>query len=372
MGKRIILYGVKQIELRRDIEFFLGDDCEIVGYSDSYYTYDVLDGKAFFRLDELRDKEFDYIMPLSFRADTLADMERCLLEAGVSKETIVKPVLFLHHNAEKCQLDLVGDLQENYRDEQGLIFGLSYSLRGIRKDELRVPFYNCSWHGLDLYYCYKLFLNLRENRDIGAVKRAFLVFPYNFFNYDMSRAPYQYATTGFLFAVRRLDDWHHYREVRDGADYVANYRLFGEKIGRYYHSRRYEFENCGIFRETLPGGGEELGSAWNVMHEATLAENQEIFCAFVRALSEAKIETSFLVPPFCMEGLSQTGREDFFRMKDFFYRGMERLSGNASVPVFDYAELYADRRELFTDATHLNSAGAREWTQRINRDVLSM
>ena len=45
--KRLILYGVRHVELRRNVEYFLDNSYEIVGYSDSYYTTDVLDGKRF-------------------------------------------------------------------------------------------------------------------------------------------------------------------------------------------------------------------------------------------------------------------------------------------------------------------------------------
>lgn len=51
--KRIILYGVGNIDLRRKIENFLGDGYEIIGYSDGIYSYDIFDGKRFFQLEEL-------------------------------------------------------------------------------------------------------------------------------------------------------------------------------------------------------------------------------------------------------------------------------------------------------------------------------
>ena len=66
--KKIVLYGVRHVELRRDIEFFLDDGYEISGYSDTYYQSDVLDGKRFIPPEQLRNEEFDFIIPLSFRA----------------------------------------------------------------------------------------------------------------------------------------------------------------------------------------------------------------------------------------------------------------------------------------------------------------
>ena len=40
--KQVILYGVGSVELRRDVEYFLDDNYEILGYSDTHYTYDSL------------------------------------------------------------------------------------------------------------------------------------------------------------------------------------------------------------------------------------------------------------------------------------------------------------------------------------------
>lgn len=51
--KKVILYGVTCVELRRNAEAFLDDEFEIAGYSDTYYTKDVLDGKPFFPPEEL-------------------------------------------------------------------------------------------------------------------------------------------------------------------------------------------------------------------------------------------------------------------------------------------------------------------------------
>ena len=150
--KKIVLYGVRHVELRRDIEFFLDDGYEISGYSDTYYQSDVLDGKRFIPPEQLRNEEFDFIIPLSFRAPTLTDMISALTLLGISPQKIVRPTMFLNQGAEKMQVDLLADIEAQYHGETGLMFGLSYSLRGIFEKKLRPVFYDCSWHGLDLYY----------------------------------------------------------------------------------------------------------------------------------------------------------------------------------------------------------------------------
>ena len=124
--KKIVLYGVRHVELRRDIEFFLDDGYEISGYSDTYYQSDVLDGKRFIPPEQLRNEEFDFIIPLSFRAPTLTDMISALTLLGISPQKIVRPTMFLNQGAEKMQVDLLADIEAQYHGETGLMFGLSY------------------------------------------------------------------------------------------------------------------------------------------------------------------------------------------------------------------------------------------------------
>lgn len=368
MKKKVVLYGVRQVELRRDVEFFLDDYYQIVGYSDSYYPCDVLDGKPFLRLEELAQSDFDYIILLTYLPNTFESMKKGLLKQGVPEEKVVSPVLFYHHNKEKCQLDILGDFYSNYHNEAGLIFGLSYSLRGIYKKELQIPFYDLSWHGLDLYYCYRLFANIQENELTNHVKRIILAFPYDFLNYDMSRTMFHYEY-GTIFSLWRLDDWHHYRDIPNGADYVANYRMFGKKITEFYHFDRYEQENHGVY--SGEDGVGQLGHTWKVRHEETIEENRMILRDFLKTLSDNEISTDFIVPPFYLTGLDEESKRAFYQTKELFYRELDAVRANRRMRVFDYAELYDGRRELFADLTHLNSAGAHEFTKQINHDALS-
>lgn len=369
MKKRIILYGVRQIELRRRIEFFLGNEWEIIGYSDSHYKRDILDESVFFSLEELRNQMFDYIVLLSFSPNTQKSMEDSLLQVGIPNDRIIRPVLFLRNGAEARQLDLVDDFLNNYHGEEGLIFGLSYSLRGINENELAIPFFNISWHGLDLYYNYRLFCFFNDRDLLESVKRVFLVFPYDFMNYDMSQSLYQYRT-GQIFSTWRLDDWHNSQNVSESKDYIANYQMFGEKFSRFYHFFRY----AQVYRMTYQGvdGSEELGHTWLVQHKETMAENKTVFYQFLDLLLEKNIKVDFVVPPFYLNGLCQSSKELFLANRRVFYQALNDICETKDeIRIWDYADLYLNKREYFADLTHLNSAGAHEFTQQINRDILN-
>lgn len=300
--KKVILYGVRHVELRRDIEYFLDDNYEISGYSDTYYRSDVLDGKRFIPPERLSDEEFDYILPLSFKESVLKDMASGLTRLGVSAAKIVRPTMFLNQGAEKMQPDLLADIENQYHGEAGLIFGLSYSLRGIFEKKLRPAFYDCSWHGLDLYYNYRLFQYMRKRRLLSTVKTALLVFPYYMFHYDMSRSFYHYRTVQ-MFALRGLNDWHNYRQTPGASDYVANYRMFGRKVSNFYHFQKYVQQNRGVYQGR--DGEADLNGAWLHIRPETAAENAAMLADLYRELRETGITPIVMVPPYYLKGLNR-------------------------------------------------------------------
>lgn len=361
--KKLILYGVRHVELRRNIEYFLDDGYEIAGYSDGYYTKDVLDGRRFVPPERLCDTEFDCIMPLSFKEDVLAEMRAGLMDRGVPAEKIIRPTMFLNHGKEFMQVDLIGDIEARYQGEEGLIFGLSYSLRGIFEKKLRPAFYDCSWHGLDLYYHYRIFQYMRRRGFLSKVKTAFLVFPYYYFNYDMSRSMYHYRE-GQMFALRGLDDWHNYRKLTGAYDYVVNYQMFGRKISDFYHFHKYEQQKRSVYQGKDGEAG--LDGLWVHAHPETIAENQALFTDFCRELAEMEITPVLIVPPYFLRGLHPESLKTAAEMRREFYRTVEP----GGMDIFDFFDFFADRRELFADLTHLNSTGAEVFTELINQAVL--
>lgn len=312
-----------------------------------------MDGRTFIPPHQLSRWEFDYILPLSFRETTLAAMEQGLMRLGIPREKIVRPLIFLHQNTEKMQLDLVAEIQENFHRPWGVIFGLSYSLRGIHKDTLCRPFYDCSWHGLDLYYNYRLFQYIAANKDMSAVQIALLIIPYNYFSYDQSRSLFQY-THGLPFAVRQLDDWHNSHMLPEAAEYIANYRMFGSRVARFYHSSRFEDQNQNTYQG--PDGGEALPSSWAADRRDTVEEYAAIFLRFITELRGMGIGPQVVVPPFYTAGMNQEARELLAGKRAEFYGVLDRTAEKTgAIPVFDYTDRLSGRRELFSDLTHLNA-----------------
>ena len=107
----------------------------------------------------------------------MTQMREYLLSLNVRSEKIIAPTIFLHRNAEKYQLDLIHDVCLNCHGIQGLIFGLSYSQRDICIRSLEIPFYDCSWSSLDLYYNYRIFQYMEEHKMLTGLGWHSLFFP---------------------------------------------------------------------------------------------------------------------------------------------------------------------------------------------------
>lgn len=361
---KIVLYGVTNIELRRNVEFFLDEDCEIIGYSDTYYTSDVLDRKLFFPLAELHRQEMDYVLILANSPQILADMRTILSANGVSEDKIIEPSVFLGRR--KGELDLVEDIRRNYRGEQGLLFGLSYTNRDIERVNLALPFYDCAGSGLDLYYNYRIFQFIKTHKFYKTVTHAFLVFPYYYFDYDVSLSKRQYES-GSIFLVRQLKDWHNAEQIPGIRNYIVGDRLFGKKTSQYYHTERFECKSPSIWQGE--DGEGELDKIWFRNYEKSVIENKLLLLRFLRELGGA--EVALIVPPVYLKGINPASRDAFEQRKKKFYQILGEVQGNKRfLDIYDYADIFAERREFFWDITHLNSNGAREFTERINRDIL--
>ena len=149
--KKVVVYGVRKLEIRRYIDHFLDESYEIIGYTDGHYTRDILDGKTFIPLEELSKWSFDFVLVCASSSSAQAEIKRSLKVLGVPPEKIVRPLMLLGKGYEKELTDLIADIEKNYHPGQNLIFGLSYSAEGVIEKKLNRPFYNCSSSGMDIY-----------------------------------------------------------------------------------------------------------------------------------------------------------------------------------------------------------------------------
>lgn len=120
-------------------------------------------------------------------------------------------------------------------------------------------------------------------------------------------------------------------------------------------------------------GTAKLENLWFHSHTKTVHENIELFSVFLRGLIKNGIAPALIVPPFFLKALDMESKAAYYKKKYEFYQIIQHILPEISdqIRVFDYAGVFADRRELFMDLIHLNTAGAEAFTQIVNRDVVS-
>lgn len=362
--KKIICYGVANMNLRRRMNWYLANRYEVIAYSDSFYKEDVLQGEKFVPVEEIVHMEFDYVVILAEKEHTQEKITETLLQYGISDEKIIMPVYLYQENIlySPDLLDYNINIL-NSKEIDGGILGLSYSLVGIAENKLKGNFLNFSWHGLDLYYNWQF---LKYSLKKTKFRRILMFFPYYYFNYDASSSLYQF-TSGQIFACRSLGDWHNARKSRNRMikNYVVNEEMFGEHLwgGTW---KKYCLKNENVIND----GKYELSPIWKRVYKKTYLENTEIMKELLFMLEKMEIKFYLIVPPLYSACLLDGEIKWIDEQRKSFYTTVETLK-RYQIKVFDCFDLYKEKREYFYDYEHLNEKGKIEFTTWINEKVLS-
>lgn len=370
--KRIILYGcgTASVEMRRNVEFFMDKSYEITGCIDGKYNYDALDNKPFFEFEELQNIDFDFILLCSKKESTLASMLKRIQESGIDAKKVLTPLLFMEKSKERAHIDLINIVNNYYSGEPNLIFGMSYSYTDLILKGLKVPFFRCCCPGMDLYYSLEVYKYMHNYKKISKkIDIVWLMFAYDHFHYDMSRSLTQYKS-GNIFSLWRLDDWHNAEFCADAWEYIENYRLFGKRITEFYHFGQFDHQNKSQ-HYSIPDGESVLPSIWFRKHEETVVENIDIFKKFINLIREDGANPVVIIPPYYLHGIDKQSKEAFEEKRKEFYQILNDIEAETGrISLFDYSDLFEHRKECFTDLIHLNSLGAKLFTEIINREVI--
>lgn len=359
---KIIVYGVKNARLRAWVRNYLSDKFEIIGVSDSFIDRDVLQGETFIHPFDIHLYQFDYIIILAEREHIQLEIRKRLIDLHIEENKIIVPRLFLQNN-----IDFIPDLKKEIIDRvndnnniDSVVMGLSYSLRGIDFNRLSLNALDFSWHGLDLYYNYKSLEVLLCNIDIRTINTALLVFPFYYFNYDMSRSLYQF-TTGQILACRGFQDWHNAAFVQNQEiyDYWICDKLFGEKFWKYRNWKKISEKNESI----MAGGGVKLPGLWKNFYQDTWKENEKIMKNILGQMKNIRI--LFIIPPVYVDVIEKEEIKFFDKMKERFLFSIKKFQPEYEFEIYDFSQEISDI-SCFYDFTHLNEKGRLKFTEIIN------
>ncbi len=348
--KKIILYGcgLASVEMRRNIEFFLDGNYEIVGCIDGKYDHDAIDNRKFFSFEELHAVDFDFIVLCSKKEETIIKMLERVQDSGIDRKRVLTPLLFMEKSNERWHLDLINNINTCYSGEKNLILGMSYSYTDLILNKLRESFYRCCCLGMDLYYSFEVYKYIMAKKLTNKVNTVMLIFAYDHFHYDMSRSRLQYRS-GNIFSLWRLDDWHNSEYCADAWEYIENYRLFAKRVSGFYHFEQFDCQNEGYYY-SIPDGEGSLMNIWFRKHEETVIENVEILKEFIIQIKRDGASPVIVIPPYYLRGLDELSKNAFKEKREEFYQILHELEVEiGKVTLFDYSNLFAQQREYFTD-----------------------
>lgn len=362
--KKVILYGIQNKHLRAKVANYLSDEFKILGISDSYLNKDNLQAERFIKPDDISAHEYDYILILSERENVQEEIREKLTKLNVKKDKIIVPRLLLLKNA-----DFIPDLKKEITDKveqtdityEAAMMGLSYSLRGIDFEKLCLKCIDFSWHGMDLYYNYKLLgLLLAENCNKLNIQTFIMMFPFYYLNYDMSKSLYQFLS-GQIFACRGFGDWHNAGSAPNYSirEYLICEKLFGKKFWKYKNWKKV----TGEYTNTLKMDKIELSEIWKKNYKETCKENKKLIKKILEMLKGRKI--IFIIPPIFMELIKESDLDYFYSMKKYFLGFLKEQQLKYQFEIFDFSCRINDA-SCFSDYSHLNEKGRTEFTDLVN------
>lgn len=363
--KKLLLYGVGNTFVRKNVERYLDSRYEIVGYSDSFYDEDIIQGCPFFRPQDISAlEELEGVVICAGTKENQASITQYLSGLSIPNSIITAVTIPIQANL-RYTPDLKYEIRKKHWNclDRTIVLGLSYSLRGIDINNLIYgEAYDFSWHGLDLFYnCKMAFDALKTWATTGEKYKVLLVIPYYYFDYDMSGSLYQFQS-GQIFAVRKYGFHNAYKsENQDLQNYLSNYILFGKRFfkdnnGTRFYRKNHDNKLCDELK---------LGGVWINDREDVYLENISLLKQLLKVISMHNGELKVIVPPFYFSPLLSDEQLDIVSKKrERFYNAI----GN-SVDVYDWFDIFTDSPELFADNEHLNEAGRAMFTKKINESI---
>ena len=362
--KKVILYGVRG-KGRKEVESFLDDSYEIVGYSDSdkrYWGCRYIDFIRFIKPEDLKDAEFDYLIITVLNLDISNEIMNRILEQGeVKPDKIIQYALF--YDVQYPHPYEVFNKVSGFCKFKGFILGMSHAHRGIDVNLFHEPVFNFGFNSNDLFYYYHLMKKL-ESENVGqcGVKYCMLELPYYIFNWDRSRSR---SAVRSMNSYTMLRQYHHLNT--DKGNLISEYWVFEDMFKR-KKMRNSSVCNTGIYDvKDIVANQDfvEISHVWRTEHTETQKENMMYFQKLIALLHRLNKEMKIYVTVFPQNPRFYKRHQEIIdKVQKFFYEVIDHMHLE-DVVIWDYFNIYEQREEYFEDDCHLNTSGRKAFTQKI-------
>lgn len=378
---KIVLYGLGQ-----GLDFVskkIKKEHEIIGYMDSYSQIAVFRERPFYKLENISQVSFDYIVITIQNRESAWEVYEMLIHTYKVSEDHIIP-FFLCANYELHDIKM---RQCDLKKIEGLIFGNSHAKCGFLEEELTIPFLNLAVDGQDIYYNYRIFQQCIAGNGERLKKLQYIIidlYDYNYFNIDISMSNFamDYICWGGYF------DEHNFKKN------IKFQKSFHEELFERFCLFKGNFDIFDVFEDidiqqagSCPSSrwkhiaqkgnlltfGPIIGSPALKRSEDTIRENIALMDTFLKEVREfnANIKIIFtLIPRYIeMEQATQIVMEKLWKKE--FGNIINNFCDKYDVLFWNYKE----RQEIsknymfYYDVEHLNTIGGRALTAILNQDL---
>lgn len=388
---KCIIYGLSIY--RKQIESYLKDDIDIIGYSDSFSDLDYFQGKKFYKPNELLDLDFDIIIIVIKTFVGCIDVEESLISLGIENKKIIPLYKFMKYiSIMKQDKNLIDTYLNKASNVEGLIFGISYGEYGINPKYLNHKFYNFCRSSQDLYYTLIQLKYIKQNyKDkIKSLKYIVLdMYNYTYFNFDVSLSKIAlnfiynngfYEFTHNLSKNKNYSKKYHERmkqELDEDEIILLNNIIEAERVIRdnngYYLNYKsnniiLEEEDINMYNLSPFGYSSIQKNVYTNTEQENIKILEEIINEILDINSEIKIYL-ILIPRYIVQEQKLESIESIWKNK--FYNTLEKLKLKYKFEILDFkdCEEISSIRENYLDLEHLNYNGAIEFTKLLSNKI---
>lgn len=370
---KVIIFGL--FGNRLEIERILDDDAEIIGYSDmgalfedEENTISTFEYKPFYRIEQLCNIEFNYIIICNKKESVYSEAESLLLRQGIPQKKII-PAFWLKFNESAFQ-STFDEYMEQETEYEGAVFGMSYSRRGLITDFMTGNYFKFSLNGMDLHG-HELYMEnlIRSSQKFRKTEYVLLDIPYYIFNWDVCSSNQIFNR---MSIYDEFEDWGHFAERENAEEYIEQYHGMKLLFKNKFESVSSAYSNNYMFPQKfdIQKTNCRANGAWIKSYPETKEENKYRFlriCKMVRSIGAKLI---IVVYPFSSAFIKRN-RQIIQRNKEEFYSIIEECRKILDFFVLDFLdEPYAKFPDsFFYNPTHMNVYGAMQMTRILDREI---
>lgn len=381
----LLIYGL--CETTEYVVKMIAKQHNIIGYMDSFSNISSFRDKPFYKLESIRDIQFDYlIITIRNREISLHIMKELNNKYNIDNDKIIP--FFVYANYQNYEIQLSKEAE----DIEGIILGNSHATMGYLPEILDYRTVNLACSAQDILSVLHTFLKCKEEfyEKIKNIKYILIdMYDYNVFNIDNSLGnSYKvFLQAGGLQEERNwMADCSKTFEEKffDTFKILINDKTKSEIMNQIFHEWFCDLEmekniaknNWGHIKESEPlATAHILSSAVSKKREDTIKMNTEAMAQLLKEIKcideDIKIILT-LIPRY--ETMEKVMAGYMGSWKEMFESLMEKYKAEYDITFLNYKtceSLFSNCR-FYRDICHLNTVGAQSLTTILNKDLKSI